>query len=86
MATTDEILAYVQKAKDAGLSPADMIVLIDYSLANQITDGEGKYVVQANDDDVLLRVATPDELIQWRKYYSGIQSGGVIRRTVEMIP
>ncbi len=62
-----------------------MIALIDYSIASQITDGEGKMVVRASDDDTELMVGTMEDLIAARKFYSSIgDTGGVINKPLEM--
>ncbi len=85
MASIEEVRAYLAVAKSAGIKASEMTALIDYSIAGQITDGQGKYVVQANDDDVLLRVDTLDQLIAARKFYASIgDTGGVINKPLEM--
>ncbi len=82
MATPAEINAYIDALNR--ISPSDMVKLIDATIAGQIIDGEGKYVVQAQDDDVLLRVDTLDQLLAARTYFARISGGGIIRRTAEM--
>ena len=85
MASLTEIRAYLALAKSANIKASELVALIDYSIAGQITDGEGKMVVRASDDDTELMVGTMEDLIAARKFYSSIgDTGGVINKPLEM--
>jgi len=85
MATLDEVRAYLAVTKSANIKPSEMVALIDYAIATSLTDGQGKFVVQAQDDDTLLRVDTIEDLQKAAAFYRSIgDTGGVINKPLEM--
>ena len=85
MASLTEIRAYLALTKSANIKASEMIALIDYAIASQITDGEGKYIVSATDDDVTLVNGSLEDLQKARAFYASIgDTGGVIDMPLEM--
>ena len=85
MATLEEVRAYLAVTKSANIKPSEMVALIDYAIASQITDGDGKFVVSATDDDTSLAVGSLEDLQKARAFYASIgDTGGVIDMPLEM--
>ena len=85
MATLEEVRAYLAVTKSANIKASEMVALIDYAIASQITDGEGKYIVSATDDDVTLVNGSLEDLQKARAFYASIgDTGGVINKPLEM--
>ncbi len=85
MASLTEIRAYLALTKSANIKASEMVALIDYSIANQMVDGEGKYIISATDDDTSLGNGSLEDLLAARKFYASIgDTGGVINKPLEM--
>ena len=85
MATLDEVRAYLAVTKSANIKPSEMVALIDYAIACHITDGSGKYIVSATDDDTTLVNGSLEDLQKAAAFYRSIgDTGGVINKPLEM--
>ncbi len=84
MATNSDIKTFLDTAKAAGISSADMVTALDYAILTQIVDGDGKYVVNATDDDTSLSVSSMADMIKLRDYYEKIGGAQYSRDRVEM--
>ena len=83
MATDSEILAALTGAAALDIDPAQMVALIDRSIAAGLTD-DGRVVISVGADGATTSFSV-DQAMRLREYYASLagRSGGMIRQDFE---